>query len=86
MSCANSASKSHESESGQHAANPFVGPRPLQSGQAIYGRNRELRDLRNLLIAERIVVLYSPSGAGKTSLIQAGLIGKLQESGSRCSP
>ncbi|MEZ4556962.1 MAG: hypothetical protein R2854_11050 [Caldilineaceae bacterium] len=30
-------------------------------------------ELRQFLIGERIVLLYSPSGAGKTSLIQAAL-------------
>src|SRR5205085_9497719 len=54
--------------------NPYVGPRALERGEPIYGRERELLDLRDLLIAERIVLLYSPSGAGKTSLIQAGLV------------
>ena len=33
----------------------------------------------NVLIAERIVLVHSPSGAGKTSLIHAGLIPKLRE-------
>jgi WD40 repeat protein len=55
-------------------ANPYVGPRALGPSESIYGRDRELRNLRDLLIAERIVLLYSPWGAGKTSLIQAGLI------------
>ena len=54
--------------------NPYVGPRPFQTGETIYGRDAEIRDLFYLLNAERIVVLYSPSGAGKTSLVQAGLI------------
>jgi len=36
-------------------------------------------DLLHLLIAERIVLLYSPSGAGKTSLIQAALVPRLEE-------
>jgi WD40 repeat protein len=58
--------------------NPYVGPRALGPGEPIYGRERELLDLRDLLIAERIVLLYSPSGAGKTSLIQAGLIPEMK--------
>jgi WD40 repeat protein len=53
---------------------PYIGPRPFQAGEKMYGRDRELTTLRDLLIAERIVLLYSPSGAGKTSLIQAGLL------------
>lgn len=60
--------------------NPYVGPRSFQSGEHLYGRDRELRDLMGLLIAERIVLLHSPSGAGKTSLIQAALIPELTNS------
>lgn len=66
--------------------NPFVGPRPFLPGEPLFGRDREVRALRNLLVAERIVVLYSPSGAGKTSLVQAGLIPKMQESGFHVLP
>ena len=54
--------------------NPYVGPRSLHYGENIFGREREARQLVELLIAERIVLLYSPSGAGKTSLIEAALI------------
>lgn len=61
--------------------NPFVGPRSLQQGEALYGRDTEVRDLYNRLQARRIVVLHSPSGAGKSSLIQAGLIPKLEQGG-----
>lgn len=59
--------------------NPFVGPHPIETGRNIFGRNREIDDLYYLLSAERIVMLHSPSGAGKTSLIQAGLIPRLKE-------
>ena len=59
--------------------NPFVGPHPIETGRNIFGRNREIDDLYYLLSAERIVMLHSPSGAGKTSLIQAGLIPRLNE-------
>jgi WD40 repeat protein len=50
----------------------------LSEESVIYGRDRELRELYNLLIAERITLLHSPSGAGKSSLIQAGLIPRLR--------
>ncbi|MGH2524524.1 MAG: ATP-binding protein, partial [Anaerolineales bacterium] len=62
-------------------ANPYVGPRPFRVGETLYGRSREISELLDLLIAERIVILYSPSGAGKSSLIQAGLIPRLGEEG-----
>lgn len=58
--------------------NPYVGPRAYQVGEQLYGRDSELRELFYLLTAERIVLLHSPSGAGKTSLIQAGLIPRLR--------
>lgn len=66
-----------------NSANPFVGPRPFTAGEQLYGRDRENLDLLDLLIAERIVLLYSPSGAGKTSLVQAGLVPRLQSEGFR---
>jgi uncharacterized protein YecT (DUF1311 family) len=58
--------------------NPFVGPHPLETGQRIFGRDREIEELYYLLSAERIVLLHSPSGAGKSSLIRAGLIPQLE--------
>ncbi len=63
--------------------NPYPGPVSFQIGETLYGRPRETRQLLNLLIAERIVLLYSPSGAGKTSLIQAALIPELAREGFR---
>jgi WD40 repeat protein len=59
--------------------NPFVGPRSIEEGQKIFGRDREIQALYYKLSADRIVLLYSPSGAGKTSMIQAGLIPRLRE-------
>ncbi len=66
--------------------NPYVGPRPFEPGERLYGRDREVARLRDLLIAERIVLLYSPSGAGKTSLIRAGLVPELKREGFRVRP
>ncbi len=65
--------------SGSSAANPFVGPRPIERGQPIFGRDAEIDGLYYLLSAERIVLFHSPSGAGKSSLLQAGLLPRLAE-------
>lgn len=64
--------------------NPYVGPRPftrsdVEAGRELFGRDWEVDELVNLLIAKRIVLLYAPSGAGKTSLIEAKLITRLKE-------
>jgi len=61
-------------QAGSAPPNPFVGPRPIEKGQPIFGRDPEIVQLHDLLCAERIVLLYSPSGAGKSSLIQAGVM------------
>lgn len=60
-------------------SNPYVGPRAFNSGEAFYGRDSETRALFNRLISERIVLMVSPSGAGKSSLINAGLRPLLEE-------
>jgi hypothetical protein len=63
--------------------NPYVGPVPFLEGQKLYGRVNETDALYNLLISKRIVLLFSPSGAGKTSLIQSTLVPRLR---SRLNP
>ena len=66
--------------------NPYVGPRSFKTGEKLYGRDSEALDLLDLLIAERIVLLYSPSGAGKSSLIQAELTRQLKKEGFHILP
>jgi WD40 repeat protein len=65
------------------AGNPYVGARPFTAEQRLFGRDRERREIVNVVIAERIVLLHSPSGAGKTSLLQGrgGVIDSLREEG-----
>lgn len=62
---------------------PFVGPQPFGQQNTIYGRDLEISELRYLLGAKRIVLLHSPSGAGKSSLLMAqnGLVARLRDSG-----
>src|SRR5436305_13275090 len=59
----------------------YPGPRSFQTDESgiFFGREREAADLRNLLLSYRTVLLYSQSGAGKSSLVRAGLLGKLNK-------
>lgn len=60
---------------------PYVGPRPLIEADGIYGRDWERDELHDLLMARGVVLMHSPSGAGKTSLVQAGLVPLLRTRG-----
>jgi hypothetical protein len=68
-----------QSPPANHAENPYVGPVPFTTGQTLYGREADMQVLVDLVVAKRIVLLISPSGAGKTSLIQAALIPQVQK-------
>jgi hypothetical protein len=68
--------------------NPYVGPRPYEREDRhnFYGREREARELRALIVAEREVLFYAQSGAGKTSLLNAMVIPTLEEKGFQVLP
>jgi Novel STAND NTPase 1 len=61
--------------------NPYRGPREFRREDQLPNRGREARELTDCVIAERIVLLHSPSGAGKTSLVEAAVVGHLKEEG-----
>ncbi len=62
--------------------NPYIGPRPYKLGEKnFFGRDREARELLWLILAERVVLFYARSGAGKTSLLNAKTIPELTEKG-----
>ncbi|MES2934428.1 MAG: hypothetical protein V4805_13185, partial [Pseudomonadota bacterium] len=60
---------------------PFVGPSPFAEGNVLFGRDAEIEELRWRIVADRILVLYSSSGAGKTSVLRAknGLLRKMRD-------
>ncbi len=64
---------------------PYVGLRPFRRGDArlFYGRSREIYQLCCKLIHEssRLLLLDGYSGTGKSSLLQAGLIPRLEAQG-----
>jgi len=66
--------------------NPFKGPESFTEKDTLFGRDRELEDIVGLLIAERIVLFYSASGVGKTSLVQAKLLQRMEREGFHVLP
>ncbi len=67
---------------------PFVGPRPFETEDRdrFFGRTRELEELFSLIIAHRAVLVYAQSGAGKTSLLKAGVIPRLVQQAYKVLP
>ena len=55
---------------------PFVGLRPFEKTEnnVFFGRTRDIAILNNLILAVPVLVVYAPSGTGKSSLLNAGLL------------
>jgi hypothetical protein len=72
----------------KHATNPYLVLRHfrVEESNLFFGRAREVDDLTKQLLGERVVTLYGPPGVGKTSLIMAGLIPRLQQAGFKVLP
>jgi hypothetical protein len=67
--------------------NPFPGPRPYRRGQPLFfGRATETEELASLVLSSQAVLLSAPSGFGKSSLVEAGLLPELERLGVRVSP
>lgn len=77
-----------EPEGDAEIVNPYVGPVPFNERQKylFFGREQEAEILLSLAISERIVLFYAQSGAGKSSLLEAGLIPRLLENGYQVLP
>jgi formylglycine-generating enzyme required for sulfatase activity len=60
-------------------ANPYVGPRAFEENESQYffGRDQEIEIVASLVMARRVSLLFAQSGAGKSSLLRAGLIPEL---------
>lgn len=97
---AEDANGSNADEESAHAAlaaagadpqnSPYVGPQPFPRERSadFFGREDEVKDLARLLSdpGTRVVALYSPSGAGKTSLLNTALRDELGKSGHQVLP
>lgn len=69
----------------QHGADaikePYVGPLPFEEKDEdiFFGREQETSELISLIVAHPLLLLYSQSGAGKTSLLKASLLPLLKK-------
>lgn len=59
---------------------PYIGARPFGSRDAhrFFGRGPESAELAELWRARRLTVLHGPSGVGRTSLLNAGVLARLE--------
>ncbi len=58
---------------------PYPGLRSFRPNEAdlFYGRDSQIKELRDLLAGHNIIVVLGGSGSGKSSLVRAGLVPKL---------
>ncbi len=61
--------------------NPFVGLRPYAEEDAVnfHGRDKEVESLLEIIQKNKLTALVGPPGSGKSSLINAGLIPRLEK-------
>jgi tetratricopeptide (TPR) repeat protein len=59
--------------------NPYVGPRRFEQEESkfFFGRDEEIKILSGLVVAHQLSLFYAQSGAGKSSLLRAGLLPRL---------
>ncbi|GII85136.1 hypothetical protein Ssi03_31260 [Sphaerisporangium siamense] len=70
------------------AHSPYVGLAALQAEDAprFFGRDRLVDELLARSADQRVVVLVGASGAGKSSLLRAGLLARVRAAGGPCAP
>lgn len=63
--------------------NPYRGLRPFREKDAalFHGRDDEVEELLELLAEQDMIAIAGPSGSGKSSLVRAGLLPRLQQMG-----
>ena len=77
-----------EADAALDDGNPFPGPKPYRQNQAglFFGRGNEIEELTSLVLSTSAVLIYAPSGSGKSSLLQAGLVPELEDFGCQVLP
>ena len=56
----------------------FLDPYDAEDRNFFSGRDEEIEELHHMVFESNIILIYGPSGTGKTSLVQCGLAAKLR--------
>lgn len=59
--------------------NPWLGLGSYSEGQKLYGRDREIEALTEIIYNHPAIVLYGKSGIGKSSLLRAGVFPQIRQ-------
>lgn len=74
----------------KNTVEPYIGPRPfglnIQDQERFFGRDEETEDIISLIYSHQLVLIYAPSGAGKTSIFNAQIIPALEKQGFEIFP
>jgi hypothetical protein len=74
----------------ENALDPYVGARPftrdLDDQKRFFGRDDETDEIISLILSHRLVLIYAPSGAGKTSIFEAQVAPTLEQYGFHVLP
>lgn len=70
-----------EAEEALFFGTPYVGPRAFtyEDREYFFGRDREIAELTGVIASYPLTLLHGPVGAGKSSLVHAGLVPSLRE-------
>ena len=65
----------------ENVINPYVGPRPFErkERELFFGRDLESIQIISLILSNPLVLIYSQSGAGKTSLFNTKITYELEQ-------
>ncbi|MBK8193144.1 MAG: hypothetical protein IPK76_08020 [Lewinellaceae bacterium] len=66
-----------------HQSNRYPGARPFSPDQQhlFFGREKAVRELYGLIQLQQLIILYSKSGLGKSSLLNAGILPLVEQEG-----
>ena len=62
-----------------HSPFKFLEAYSAQDKHLFFGRDQEIETLFNITFRSRFILVYGPSGTGKTSLIRSGLAKRLSD-------